>query len=160
MTGQPPRDDPRLTRVRTLARALDSAVAIPGTSFRFGLDPVIGLIPGLGDLAGAVLSGYIVLAGLRMGVSRSGVMRMLANIAIDTLVGSVPLLGDLFDAGWKSNNRNVALIERHMESPGASRTANRFAVLIAVVALGLLLAAGIAATTVVVRFLIGQFVGR
>ena len=157
MTGQRPPDDPRLTRVRTLARALDSAVAIPGTSFRFGLDPVIGLIPGLGDLAGAVLSGYIVLAGIRMGVSRSGVVRMLANIAIDTFVGSIPILGDLFDAGWKSNNRNVALIERHMERPGATRTANRFVVLIAVVALVLLLAVGIAATTFVVRYLIGHF---
>ena len=152
-----PSTDPRLTCVRTLARALDSAVAIPGTSFRFGLDPVIGLIPGLGDLAGAVLSGYIVLAGIRMGVSRSGAVRMLANIAIDTFVGSIPILGDLFDAGWKSNNRNVALIERHMESPGASRTANRFVLLIAVVALVLLLAVGITATTFVVRYLIGQF---
>ena len=143
--------------MRTLARVLDSAVAIPGTSFRFGLDPVLGLIPGVGDLAGAVLSGYIVLAGIRMGVSRSGVVRMLANIAIDTLVGSVPLLGDVFDAGWKSNNRNVALIERHMESPGTTRTANRLVVLAAVGALLLLLTLGIAATTFLVRFFIGQF---
>ncbi len=156
MTGQPPLDDPRLARVRTLARALDSAVAIPGTSFRFGLDPVLGLIPGLGDLAGAVLSGYIVLAGVRMGVSRSGVVRMLANIAIDTLVGSVPILGDLFDAGWKSNNRNVALIERHMESPGTTRTANRLVVLAAIFVLLLILAIGIAATTYLIRFAIGH----
>lgn len=154
MTAQP--EDARLTRVRVLARVLDSAVAIPGTSFRFGLDPVIGLIPGLGDLAGAALSGYIVLAGVRMGVSRSGVIRMLANIAIDTLVGSVPLLGDLFDAGWKSNNRNVALIERHMERPDATRKANRFVVLGTVLVLLLLLAMGIAATTFVVRFIVGQ----
>lgn len=158
MTAQP--EDVRLTRVRVLARLLDSAVAVPGTSFRFGLDPVIGLIPGLGDLAGAVLSGYIVLAGIRMGVSRAGVVRMIANVAIDTIVGSIPILGDLFDAGWKSNNRNVALIERHMESPSASRTANRFVVLLAVVLLVLLLAAGIAATTVVVRLLIGAIAGR
>jgi len=147
-------DDVRLTRVRTIARALDSAVSIPGTSFRFGLDPVLGLVPGLGDLAGAVLSGYIVLAGVRMGVSRSGVVRMLANIAIDTFVGSVPILGDLFDAGWKSNNRNVALIERHMADPGSTRTANRLVIVGAVVVLLLLLSAGVAATTLLVRLLI------
>lgn len=151
-----PSEDSRLTRVRTLARALDSAVQVPGTSFRFGLDPILGLVPGLGDLAGALLSGYIVLAGVRMGVSRSGVLRMLANIAIDTLVGSVPILGDLFDAGWKSNNRNVALIERHMADPGATRSANRFVILGAGLVLLLLLSAGIAATTMLVRFLFEQ----
>ena len=147
-------DDTRLTRVRTIARALDSAVAIPGTSFRFGLDPILGLVPGLGDLAGAVLSGYIVLAGIRMGVSHAGVLRMLGNIAIDTFVGSVPIVGDLFDAGWKSNNRNVALIERHMADPRGTRSANRFVILGVVVVLLLFLSAGIALTTLVVRFLI------
>jgi hypothetical protein len=147
-------EDSRLARVRTLARALDSALPIPGTSFRFGLDPILGLVPGLGDLAGAVLSGYIVLAGIRMGVSRSGVLRMVGNIAIDTLVGSVPIVGDLFDAGWKSNNRNVALIERHMADPGTARTANRFLILGAVVALVILLSAGVAVTMLLVRFLI------
>ena len=150
-------EDSRLTRVRTLARALDSAVPIPGTSFRFGLDPILGLVPGVGDLAGAVLSGYIVLAGVRMGVSRSGVLRMLANIAIDTFVGAVPIVGDLFDAGWKSNNRNVALIERHMADPHATRTGNRLVILAAVIVLLIFLSAGIAVTTLVVRFLIGQF---
>jgi hypothetical protein len=143
-----------LARVRTLARALDSALRIPGTSFRFGLDPILGLVPALGDLAGAVLSGYIVLAGIRMGVSRSGVLRMVGNIAIDTLVGSVPIVGDLFDAGWKSNNRNVALIERHMADPGTARTANRFLILGAVVALVILLSAGVAVAMLLVRFLI------
>ena len=92
-----------------------------------------------------------------MGVSRSGVVRMLANIAIDTFVGSVPILGDLFDAGWKSNNRNVALIERHMADPHTTRTGNRLVVLAAVVALLILLSAGIAVTTLLVRFLIVQF---
>ncbi len=147
-------EDSRLARVRTLARALDSALPIPGTSFRFGLDPILGLVPGLGDLAGAVLSGYIVLAGIRMGVSRSGVLRMVGNIAIDTLVGSVPIVGDLFDAGWKSNIRNVALIERHMADPGTARTANRFLILGAVVALVILVSAGVAVTMLLVRFLI------
>ena len=122
---------------------------------RFGLDPIIGLVPGLGDLAGAVLSGYIVIEGIRMGVSRAGVVRMLANVGIDAIVGSVPVLGDLFDAGWKANNRNVALIERHMASPGATRTANRVVVLVAIIALLLMLAAGMAATIWMIRLLMG-----
>ena len=117
-----PSTDTRLARARVLARALDSAVGIPGTKVRFGLDPIIGLVPGLGDLAGAALSGYIVLVGIQLGASRSVVLRMLANVAIDTVVGAVPLVGDLFDAGWKSNNRNVALIERHVAAPGPTRT--------------------------------------
>lgn len=151
-----PSEDSRLTRVRVLARALDSAVPIPGTSMRFGLDPILGLVPGLGDLAGAALSGYIVLAGIRMGVSRSGVVRMLANIAIDTFVGSVPVVGDLFDAGWKSNNRNVALIERHMADPGTTRSANRWVILGAVVLLLILVSAGIAASTMLALFLLSK----
>lgn len=151
-----PSEDSRLTRVRVLARALDSAMPIPGTSFRFGLDPILGLVPGVGDLAGAVMSGYIVLAGIRMGVSRAGVVRMIGNIAIDTLVGSVPVLGDIFDAGWKSNNRNVALIERHMANADGTRSANRFVVLGAVVVLVLILSAGIAATTMLALFLLSK----
>ena len=151
-----PAPDTRLARVRTLARALDSAIVIPGTSMRFGLDPIIGLVPGLGDLAGAVLSGYIVIEGIRMGVSRAGVVRMLANVGIDAIVGSVPVLGDLFDAGWKANNRNVALIERHMASPGATRTANRVVVLVAIIALLLMLAAGMAATIWMIRVLLAH----
>ena len=151
-----PSEDSRLTRVRVLARALDSAVPIPGTSMRFGLDPILGLVPGLGDLAGAALSGYIVLAGIRMGVSRSGVVRMLANIAIDTFVGSVPVVGDLFDAGWKSNNRNVALIERHMADPDTTRSANRWVILGAVVLLLILVSAGIAASTMLALFLLSK----
>ncbi|CAN5143183.1 hypothetical protein BH09GEM1_BH09GEM1_19970 [soil metagenome] len=146
----------RLARVRAIARTLDSALIIPGTSIRFGLDPIIGLVPGLGDLAGAACSGYIVIEGIRMGVSRAGVLRMIANVGIDTFVGSVPVLGDVFDAGWKANNRNVALIERHMASPSGTRTANRLVVLAAIVVLLLILAAGIAATAIVVRFLFQQ----
>jgi hypothetical protein len=127
----------KLARVRTVARALDSAIAIPGTSFRFGLDPLLGLIPGLGDLAGAAASGYIILTAMQLGVSRLVVIRMLGNVAMDTLVGAVPVLGDLFDAGWKANNRNVALIERHVASSSAPAKPNRLLMAAVVVALTL-----------------------
>ena len=114
------RPDRKLDGLRAFARVLDSAIAVPGTKMRFGLDPVLGLIPGFGDLAGAAMSGYIVLAGIRNGASRVLIMRMLGNVAIDTLVGSVPILGDLFDAGWKSNMRNVTLLEQHLDQPHAT----------------------------------------
>jgi hypothetical protein len=154
MPGTPPLNDAQLARARSLARALDSAVGIPGTSFRVGLDPLLGLVPGLGDLAGAALSGYIVLTGVRLGASRTLVLRMLANIALDTLAGSVPVLGDVFDAAWKSNNRNIALIEQHVASPNATRAASRL--MIAGVALGLLLLAliGVGAAVLAVRWLL------
>ncbi|MEO8621986.1 MAG: DUF4112 domain-containing protein [bacterium] len=149
-----PLNDAQLARARTLARALDSAVGIPGTGFRVGLDPLLGLVPGLGDLAGAALSGYIVLTGVRLGASRTLVLRMLANVALDTLAGSVPVVGDLFDAAWKSNNRNIALIEQHVASPDTTRAASRL--MIAGVALALLLLAvsGVAAAVLAVRWLL------
>ena len=99
--------DASVGRARALARLLDSAVTVPGTNIRVGADSLIGLIPGLGDVAGAVLSGYIVLVATRLGAPASVVARMLLNIGIDTLVGSVPVLGDLFDVAWKSNQMNV-----------------------------------------------------
>ena len=148
-----PSTDTRLARARVLARALDSAVGIPGTKVRFGLDPIIGLVPGLGDLAGAALSGYIVLVGIQLGASRSVVLRMLANVAIDTVVGAVPLVGDLFDAGWKSNNRNVALIERHVAAPGPTRTSSRLMIGLVALVLVMLAAGSIAVTVLLVRWL-------
>lgn len=150
--------DPRLARARTIARLLDSAAGIPGTGLRVGLDPVLGLVPGLGDVAGAALSGYVVLTAARMGAPAPLVARMLANVALDTAVGSVPLLGDLFDAGWKSNTRNVALLERHLGEPaGAGRTAatSRAGVFVVGLVLLLLAAGGLFLTYVVVRALIG-----
>jgi hypothetical protein len=149
-----PGTDIRLARARVLSRALDSAIGIPGTSIRVGLDPLIGLIPGLGDVAGAALSGYIVLIGIRLGVSRSVVARMLANIAIDTVGGSLPVLGDLLDAGWKSNNMNVALIERHMASPDATRRASRLMIGGVAIVLLLLASGGAAITLFALRYAI------
>jgi uncharacterized protein DUF4112 len=152
--GVPVRDD-RLTSVRLVARLLDSAVGIPGTGVCVGLDPLLGLVPGLGDVAGAALSGYIVLAAARRGAPAAVVVRMLGNIAVDTAVGSVPLLGDLFDAGWKSNTRNVALLERHLASPDEARASSRLAVAATLLVLVLLAALGLGATYFVVRALGG-----
>ncbi len=142
-----------LARARLLARALDTAFRIPGTRISFGLDPVLGLVPGLGDLAGAALSGYIVLTGIRLGVPRSVALRLMANVALDTVLGTVPVVGDLFDAGWKSNARNVALIERHLAGPGETRRSSRLMVAAAALLLVLLAAGGVAVTVYSVRAL-------
>ena len=130
-----------LAPARALARLLDSAFTVPGTSFTIGLDPLIGLIPAGGDLIGALLSGYIVLTGVRLGAPGSVVARMLANIAIDTAVGSIPILGDLFDAGWRSNDRNVRLLESFVAAPGRVRRRSRVVTALGAIAL-LLVAAG------------------
>jgi hypothetical protein len=143
-SGAPDAGDASVGRARALARLLDSAGTVPGTNIRFGADALIGLIPGLGDVAGAVLSGYIVLVATRLGAPPSVVARMLLNIGVDTLVGSVPVLGDLFDVAWKSNQMNVALLERHLGAPVATRRASRWLVTgVVVVAIGLLVAAGV-----------------
>src|SRR4051812_16897698 len=109
-----------LSRARALATLLDSSIPIPGTSRRIGLDPVLGLIPFAGDYVGAILSGYIVFAAAQAGAPTFTLIRMVGNIALDTLVGSVPLIGDLFDAGWKSNVKNVSLFEKHVAANAAA----------------------------------------
>jgi len=114
--------------MRTLARVLDSAVRIPGTQIRIGADSVFGLVPVVGDIAGAALSGYIVLASARLGAPASTLARMVINIAIDTIVGSVPILGDMFDVAWRSNMMNVDLLESHLGGSERARRANRLVV--------------------------------
>jgi hypothetical protein len=104
----------RARRVRALARLLDNAIPIPGTSWSFGFDAIVGLVPVAGDLIGGVLSGYIILEAARAEVPTITLARMLMNVGIDTLVGAVPALGDLFDAAWKANVKNAALLERHL----------------------------------------------
>src|SRR5262245_33880751 len=102
-----------VARARGIARLLDDLIRIPGTTIGIGLDPIIGLIPGLGDVIGGAMSGYILLVAAREGVPTSVLVRMFGNIALDSLVGVVPVLGDLFDVGMKSNRRNVDLLERY-----------------------------------------------
>jgi hypothetical protein len=144
----------RLSGARALAHLLDDGIRIPVLGGRFGLDAVIGLIPGLGDFSGAILSSYVVLLGARLGAPKSVILRMIGNVAVDTIGGSVPLLGDLFDVGFKSNLRNVALLDRWIDQPGRTQVASRRAVGFTVLALALLAVAGVALTVVVIRALV------
>ena len=125
-------DPARVERLRRLAVLLDDSIPIPGTRFRIGVESIIGLIPGAGDLAGGAFSLYILLQAARMGVPRPLLVRMGTNLVIDVVVGAVPVLGDLFDAGFKANLRNLALLERHADRPVAStRSSRRFVALLA-----------------------------
>ncbi len=127
--------DERLARLRRLVTWLDDGIRIPGTKMRIGLDPIIGLLPGVGDAAGAIMAGAIVVEALRQRITRFTILRMAANVALDTVLGSVPIVGDLFDAAWKGNRRNMQLLERHLAEPRESSRSDR----VFVVALGVAL---------------------
>lgn len=100
-----------------LAGVLDDWFRVPGTAIRFGLDPLIGLIPGLGDFVTGLLSFLIVFAGWQRRIPRVTLLRMLANIGIDSLLGTVPVAGDFFDTVWKSNRMNLRLLQRAARNP-------------------------------------------
>jgi hypothetical protein len=105
--------DERLRWVERIARLMDSQFRLPGTRFRFGLDPLLGLLPIVGDLSTTAVSVALLLTMLRHGASGAVVVRMAFNILLDTVVGAIPILGNLFDFAYKSNERNVALLRRH-----------------------------------------------
>ena len=104
----------RLQRLRRLAWLIDGAFGLPGTRFRFGLNSLIGLLPVGGDAILGALSLYIVYEAAQLGVPKSQLTRMIANVALEVVGGSVPLLGDLFDVALKANLRNLAIIEQHL----------------------------------------------
>ncbi len=108
-----------LSRLRALTRLLDSSIRIPILGRRIGLDPIIGLIPGFGDAIMLLPAGYIIFEAYRFGVPKRTLMSMIANIGIETLFGTVPILGDLFDAAFKANTRNLYLLEKHVGQIGS-----------------------------------------
>ena len=106
----------RLIQVGFIARMMDDQFRVPGTNLRFGLDFLLGLFPGLGDAVTSVISLLIVHHAWQSGASKLTLARMLRNVGIDFLVGSVPLFGDLFDFAWKANRKNARLLEAHLNS--------------------------------------------
>ena len=149
--------DPVLQRLRGLTHVLDNAIAIPGTRVRVGLDPLLGLLPGGGDLAGAVLSAYIVLEAARFGLPKETLLRMLTNLVLDTVLGSVPLVGDFFDATWKANSRNLDLLEAHVKNPRPQRAADRLFLIFLVLALVLFVVGAGAIAVLFASFLFHLF---
>jgi hypothetical protein len=103
--------------IKRLARLMDSSIPVPFIQKRIGIDGLLGLIPGVGDGIGVLASTYIVARAVHMGAPRALLVQMAVNVGIDALVGAVPFVGDLFDMAWKSNVRNIQLLERHLAEP-------------------------------------------
>jgi hypothetical protein len=144
-------------RLGRIAWLLDSSIPLPGMRFRIGADAIIGLIPGVGDLLGVLLSSYIVREAARVGAPPSVLIRMAWNVAIEGVVGMVPLLGDVFDAAWKANQRNFALLEAHLDRPQQVRRSSRaFVALLMLGLVGLFVLVG-AGGYFIVRAIVNAF---
>lgn len=124
-----PIGQPRIVRAVRLAQLLDTSFRIPGTRIRFGLDPILGLVPGLGDAIAALIGGYIVWAAVRAGAPVLIVGRMLANVAVDAIVGAVPVAGTVFDIAFKAHRRNARMLVDWTNSPAAIEARERRRVL-------------------------------
>lgn len=113
--------NPDIARLRQLATLWDDLVPLPFFNRKIGLDALIGLVPGVGDVAGALVASWGLVTAFKFGAPASVMLRMLLNIVIDALVGSIPVLGDIFDIGWRAQHRNVALLEQWLVEPHRAR---------------------------------------
>jgi len=144
-------------RLKQLAWLLDSSIPVPGTRFTVGVEALIGLFPFIGDLIGVLLSSYILGQAARLGAPRSVLLRMSANVALEGVVGIVPLAGDVFDAAFKANQRNVRLLEAWLEEPRrTARSSRLFGAAIVAGAAGFLVLLVFAAIALV-RWIAGVF---
>lgn len=145
-------------RIARLSRLLDSQFRIPGTHVRFGVDAVLGLLPGVGDAAGMIASGAVLVQAIDLGARGATLARMVLNVALDAIVGTVPVLGTVFDVVFKANNRNVRLLERHVADPAATSQASKRALIVTVMAtLAMLLVLVVAVLASVVALLVAVF---
>ena len=119
LMGRSPRD--RLEQLRQIAQLLDSQFRIPGTDIEFGVDALIGLIPGVGDLISAAISSWLIREARRLGAPRWLIARMVWNVAVDAAIGIVPIVGDVFDVVWKANRKNIALLTSYLEHSKTQR---------------------------------------
>tara|TARA_Y100000748_G_scaffold153774_1_gene128612 strand:+ start:928 stop:1287 length:360 start_codon:yes stop_codon:yes gene_type:complete len=106
--------DEKLVRLRQLSENLDESFTIPGTNVKFGMDALLGLVPGGGDLVSGIFSLYMLRAAIKMKLPKRAIFSMLVNILLDTTIGIIPVAGDIFDIFWKSNKRNLKIIEKHL----------------------------------------------
>ena len=127
-----------LRNLDALAKLMDARFRIPGTQIRFGLDAVVGLIPGVGDLISLAISGYIISTAGKLGASRYVMARMALNSGIDAIVGAIPLLGDLFDIGFRANQRNMRLLQQHYHEGRHRGSAAKVVVPVVIILLALL----------------------
>ncbi|NOT46017.1 MAG: DUF4112 domain-containing protein [Acidobacteria bacterium] len=140
----------RLDLLRRVARLLDSAIPVPGTTRRIGLDPLLGLVPGLGDLVSPAFTLAVLWHAVELGVPKVVQLRMLVNVAVDALVGLVPGVGDLFDVAWRAGERNYALLATHVHEERRPTAADWAFVLLV---FGLVVAVALVPVLVAVWFL-------
>jgi len=119
------RIDAALARITMVARTMDSLYAIPGTKIRLGLDAILGLVPVAGDLISQAIATYIIWEARQLGVSKLTLARMFANTLVDTMIGAVPLAGDVFDVVFRANMKNLRILQRHLEKRGYRPAAER-----------------------------------
>lgn len=143
-----------IQRLRQLSRLLDSAIAIPGTRFRIGLDPIIGLIPGAGDFVGTALSAYIVIEAARLGLPKSAVGQMVFNILLESVVGAVPVVGDWFDFAWKANLKNIELLETHLSVAKETQKPSRWFIFLLAIGLFIVCIGLVCLSVLIIRLLI------
>jgi len=144
-----------LTRYTLVTHLLDQAARVPGTTFRFGLDAIIGLIPGFGDAFTALVGMYGLVVARQLGAPASIQLRMLWNLGLDTVVGSIPLFGDLFDFAFKANTRNRVLLERWLSAPHSTHRTSALLLLALVALLVLMIVAAVWVAFATLRALVG-----
>ena len=101
-------------RLRRIAKLMDSQVRVPGIGLRIGADAVLGLVPGVGDIITGAIGAYLIYEAQRLGIPRSAMLRMVANIAFDTAIGAIPVAGDIWDFFFRANDRNMRILARHV----------------------------------------------
>lgn len=134
--------DARLRWVDQVAHLMDSQFRLPGTNFRFGLDPILGFIPVVGELGTFAISAALIVTMMRHGASRKLVVLMVLNVLLDTVVGSIPIIGNLFDFAYKSNERNVRLLRQHYHEGRHQGSGTGLIALVVVLLLGALVLVG------------------
>ena len=153
-------EDKALTRYTLIADLFDQAFRVPGTSWRFGLDAIIGLIPGAGDLVGSLVGLYGIIVARQLGAPASIQIRMLSNLGVDALVGAIPLLGDLFDFAFKAHVRNRVLLERWRLQPHRTQRSSALSLLAIVLTLITILAGAIWITVLALHWLFATCCAR
>lgn len=152
-----PRDRTLPADIEGLARLLDTRLRVPGTEVRFGLDALLGLLPAAGDLIAALLSTWLILRGARLGVPATGLARMLGNMGLDLLVGTIPLVGDVGDVFYRANAKNLDIIRQHLQPEGTGSKSHRSTWLLWLLVLGAIALVGVAiyATVALLASLLG-----
>jgi len=154
MASPADKDIPEIRWIERIANLLDSRFTFPGTKYKFGLDPIIGLIPVIGDLSGMVVSAFLIASLAKRGGSKKVIILMTLNVLLDTVIGSIPILGSIFDFGFKANTRNIRLVKEHYYEGKHQGSGTRIIIVIFILVMAII-AALLYGTYKLIAFLIG-----